>query len=409
MLSGIPQALADLKKGKMIIVIDDEDRENEGDLMMAADFIDKKAINFMAKEGRGLICVPIEEEMAYRLNFHPMVEKADGNCNFAVSVDAKAGTTTGISAADRALTIQKITDPNSTAHDFMRPGHMFPLIAKRGGTLVRAGHTEAATDLMKMAKLSPVGVICEIMNEDGTMARLPELEVFAKKHGLKIITIQDLIRYRNKNETLIRKEAVTSLKTDYGTFDLHVYTSLVDLKEHVALTKGDIGNQKVTMVRVHSECLTGDLFGSQHCDCGEQLEEALRMIDQNGHGVLLYMRQEGRGIGLSNKIKAYNLQQSGLDTVEANHKLGFKTDLRDYGIGAQILADLGVKEMDLLTNNPKKLVGLQGYGLKVRKRIPIEIEPNQVNLNYLRTKKRKMGHLLTNLTRGKVRRPAVGR
>ena len=400
MLSNIKSALSDLSQGKMIIVIDDEDRENEGDLMVAAEFADKKAINFMAKEGRGLICVPIEEELAYRLNFHPMVERVEErkfNCNFAVSVDAKAETTTGISAADRAQTVKRIIDPHSTASDFIRPGHMFPLIAKQGGVLVRAGHTEATTDLMKMAGLYPAGVICEILNEDGTMARLPDLEVYAKKHGLKIITIQDLIRYRNNQETLIRKEASTSLKTDFGTFDLHVYTSLVDQKEHVALTRGNIKKRKVTLVRVHSECLTGDVFASQHCDCGQQLKEALQIINKNGHGVLLYMRQEGRGIGLINKIKAYNLQQGGLDTVEANHKLGFKSDLRDYGIGAQILADLGVKEMDLLTNNPKKVVGLEGYGLKVRKRIPIEIEPNHVNLKYLQTKKKKMGHLLSNL------------
>ncbi|MBU0705683.1 bifunctional 3,4-dihydroxy-2-butanone-4-phosphate synthase/GTP cyclohydrolase II [Patescibacteria group bacterium] len=405
MSANIAQALKDLRQGKMIIVTDDEDRENEGDLMMAAEFVDDKDINFMTKEGRGLICVPIEEEIAYRLNFHPMIQKADGNCNFTVSVDAKKGITTGISAADRALTIKKITDPDSTAHDFIRPGHMFPLIAKRGGVLVRAGHTEATTDLMKMAGLSPVGVICEILNEDGTMARLPDLKIFAKKHKLRIISIRDLIEYRNKHETLVRKEAESKLETAYGLFEVHVYTSLIDLKEHVALTKGDIRNQETTMVRVHSECITGDIFSSKHCDCGEQLDRAFQMIDKNGSGVLLYMRQEGRGIGLSNKIRAYNYQQKGLDTVEANHKLGFKMDLRDYGIGARILADLGVKEMDLLTNNPKKLVGLAGYGLKIRKRIPIEVEPNQINIKYLRTKKGKMGHLLTKLKNEDVRRP----
>ncbi len=397
MLNSITEALEDLKAGKMIIVIDDEDRENEGDLMMAAEFSDKEAINFMTKEGRGLICVPVEEEMAYRLNFHPMVKEADGNCNFTVSVDAKEGTTTGISAADRAMTIKKITDPDSTAHDFIRPGHMFPLIAKRGGVLVRAGHTEATTDLMRLANLSPAGVICEILNKDGTMARLPDLKKFAKKHELKIITIQDLIEYRNKHETLVRKEAKSKLETKFGLFDVHVYTSLVDLKEHVALTKGDIRNQNVTIVRVHSECMTGDIFASKHCDCGEQLDTALQMITENESGVLLYMRQEGRGIGLANKIKAYDLQQKGLDTVEANHKLGFKMDMRDYGIGAQILADLGVKEMDLLTNNPKKLIGLEGYGLKIRKRLSIEVKPNEINLNYLMTKKGKMGHLLNKL------------
>lgn len=405
MLSSIKESLEDLRQGKMIIVIDDEDRENEGDLVMAAEFANAEAVNFMAKEARGLICVPIEEERAYRLNFQPMTRNADGNCNFTVSVDAREGTTTGISAAERAQTIKKITDSEATANDFLRPGHIFPLIAKRGGVLVRAGHTEASTDLMKLAGLSQIGVICEIMNEDGTMARLPDLERFAVKHGLKIITIQDLIEYRSKNETLIRKEAESLLETNFGTFQVHVYTSLVDLKEHVALTRGKIESEASTMVRVHSECLTGDIFGSMHCDCGQQLDKALQMISENGHGVLLYMRQEGRGIGLSNKIKAYNLQQQGLDTVEANHKLGFKMDLRTYGIGAQILADLGVKEMDILTNNPKKLVGLEGYGLKIRKRLPIEIMPNGINLKYLQTKKGKMGHLLSKLRKNEVRKP----
>lgn len=398
MLSSISSALEDLKTGKMIVVVDDEDRENEGDLVMAGSLASPESINFMAKEGRGLICVPMEEEMAYRLNFQPMVKNADGNCNFAVSVDAKEGISTGISAADRALTIQKIVDPRSTAHDFIRPGHMFPLIAKRGGVLVRAGHTEASVDLMKLAGLSPVGVICEIMNEDGGMARLPELRIFAKKHTLNIISIQDLIEYRNKHETLIRKEAQSVLETEFGTFDIHIYTSLIDYKEHVALTLGDIKNADSTLVRVHSECLTGDIFGSKHCDCGEQLETALEAISQNGNGVLLYMRQEGRGIGLSNKIKAYELQRKGLDTVEANHSLGFKMDLRDYGIGAQILADLGVTKMRLLTNNPKKVVGLEGYGLTIVDRTPLETTPNKINLKYLQTKQKKMGHLLKNLS-----------
>lgn len=397
MVNTIKEALEELKRGKMIIVIDDEDRENEGDLIMAAEFATAEAINFMTKEGRGLICVPIEEEKANLLNFRPMVAQGDGNCNFTVSVDAKHGTTTGISAAERALTIQKIIDPTATAADFIRPGHMFPLIAKAGGTLVRAGHTEASVDLMKLANLSPAGVICEILNEDGTMARLPDLKIFAKKHDLKIITIQDLIEYRHQNETLIRKEAESKLETKYGTFEVHVYTSLVDYKEHVALTMGDIKQAKSNLVRVHSECLTGDIFGSKHCDCGEQLDAALKLISQAGHGVLLYMRQEGRGIGLANKIKAYNLQNQGMDTVEANESLGFKMDQRTYGIGAQILADLGVKEMDILTNNPKKLVGLEGYGLSIRKRIPLEIKANKVNLKYLQTKKGKMGHLLGNI------------
>ena len=397
MITSIKDALKDLKAGKMIIVTDDEDRENEGDLIFAAEKATPEMINFMAKEGRGLICVAMEEEMAYRLNFHPMVANPDGNCNFTVSVDAKKETTTGISAGDRALTIKKMLDPSSCAQDFIRPGHMFPLIAKAGGTLVRAGHTEAAVDLMRLAGLTPSGVICEIMNEDGTMARMPNLEKFAKKHDLKIITIQDIIHYRNQHEKLIREEAETDLHTDYGTFHIHVYRSLVDYKEHVALVMGNVRKAKNVLVRVHSECLTGDVFHSKHCDCGAQLNKSFEMISQKKCGVLLYMRQEGRGIGLTNKIKAYKLQRKGADTVEANHQLGFKSDLRDYGIGAQILADLGLKKIEILTNNPKKLVGLEGYGLKITKRVPIEIKPNEINIKYLKTKKSKMGHILRNL------------
>jgi len=396
MQSTIPDAIKALKRGQMIIIIDDEDRENEGDLVMAAEFVTPEAINFMAKEGRGLICVPVDEELAYRLNFYPMVATPDGNCNFTVSVDAKEGTTTGISAADRALTIKKIADGKSAANDFIRPGHMFPLIAQKGGVLVRAGHTEATVDLMKLAKITPAGVICEIMNENGTMARLADLKNFAKKHGLQIIAIRDIIRHRSRTEKLIKKEAESRLSTEYGNFRVHIYRSLIDLKEHVALTMGDIKKQDTVLVRVHSECLTGDIFQSRHCDCGQQLDKSLKIIGEKGAGILLYMRQEGRGIGLANKIKAYSLQEGGLDTVEANHQLGFKPDLRDYGIGAQILADLGVKKIELLTNNPKKVIGLEGYGLQIIRRIPIEIKPNDLNLKYLKIKKQKMGHLLSN-------------
>ena len=396
-MNQIKSALQDLKAGKMIIVTDDENRENEGDLVFAAEKVTAEMINFMAKEGRGLICVSMEEELAYRLNFHPMVSNPDGNCNFTVSVDAKSGITTGISARDRSHTIKTILDVKSTANDFIRPGHMFPLIAKPGGVLKRAGHTEAAVDLMRLAGLNPSGVICEIMNDDGTMARMPDLEKFAVKHDLKIITIQDLIQYRSKNETLVKKEAESNLTTEYGKFKVHVYKSLIDLKEHVALTIGNLKNTKTPLVRVHSECLTGDIFHSKHCDCGDQLDKSLNMISKRGCGVLLYMRQEGRGIGLANKIKAYALQSKGLDTVEANHRLGFKDDVRDYGIGAQILVGLGLKEIELLSNNPKKLIGLEGYGLKITKRVPIEIKPNEVNIEYLKTKKKKMGHILRNL------------
>jgi len=381
----------------MIIVVDDEDRENEGDLVMSAEHLKPEHINFMAKEGRGLVCVSVEEERASYLNFHAITAKPDGNCNFRVSVDAKEGISTGISAADRSLTISRIIHPDASAGDFIRPGHMFPVVANPGGVLVRAGHTEASVDLMKIAGLNPAGVICEIMKDDGTMARLPDLELFAKKHDLKIITIQDMIQFRSRTEKLIRKEAESSLETEFGRFQIHIYTSLIDYKEHLALTMGNVKENHKNMVRVHSECMTGDVFASNLCDCGAQLHKALQMIAENQAGVLLYMRQEGRGIGLANKIKAYKLQEEGLDTIEANHKLGFKMDLRDYGIGAQILADLGLTEFELLTNNPKKIVGLEGHGLKITKRIPIEIRSNPLNHKYLSTKKRKMGHLLENI------------
>ncbi len=393
-MNPIKSAIADLRKGKMIIVIDDKNRENEGDLLMAGEKVTAEAINFMAKEGRGLICAPMDEKTAGRLNFHPMVWNGDGNCNFSVSVDVKKGTTTGISAADRAKTIRAMVNPKSKPSDFMRPGHVFPLIAKHGGVLVRSGHTEAAVDLMNLAKLKPVAVICEIMKENGRMARLPDLKVFAKKQGLKIFSIADLIEYRRKNEKLVELVSKADLPTHFGLFEMRVYRSVVDGKEHVALIMGNVKKAKDILVRVHSECLTGDIFRSLRCDCGQQLEAALKMIAKRKQGVFLYMGHEGRGIGLANKIKAYSLQDKGLDTVQANRKLGFGADLREYGIGAQILSDLGLKSIQLITNNPKKIVGLEGYGLKVAKRVPIEMKPNSSNHKYLKTKKDKMGHYL---------------
>jgi len=392
----IDEAIEDIRAGKIVIVVDDEDRENEGDFIMAAEKVTPESVNFMAKYGRGLICVAITENRARELEFEPMVEfnTARHGTAFLVSVDYLKGTTTGISAFDRAATIKAIVDPNSKPSDFAKPGHIFPLQAIEGGVLRRAGHTEAAVDLARLAGLYPAGVLCEIMNDDGTMARVPDLFKIAKKFGLKIITIKDLISYRLKREKLVRKITTTKLPTRYGFFDLHLYESLTDGKVHVALVKGKIDDGDPVLVRVHSECLTGDVFGSFRCDCGEQLHSAMKMIEREGRGVLLYMRQEGRGIGLVNKIKAYRLQDEGKDTVEANEMLGFKPDLRDYGIGAQILVDLGVRKMRLLTNNPKKIVGLAGYGLEVVERVPIEIEPNQVNINYLRTKRDKLGHLI---------------
>lgn len=391
----IEDAIYDLILGKVVIVVDDEDRENEGDFLALAEKATPEVINFMIKEGRGLVCVPITEERAEELELTPMVTQNSDHYGtaFTVSIDHQE-TTTGISAFERSHSILKMLDPKAKAADFRRPGHIFPLIAKKGGVLRRAGHTEAAVDLARMCGSYPAGVICEVINEDGTMARVPDLMEIAEKHDLKLITIKDLIEYRNNKEKLVQREAEIKLPTDFGTFKAIIYSNEVDQKEHMALVKGKIDSEVPTLVRVHSECLTGDVFHSHRCDCGPQLEAALRQIDQEGSGVLLYMRQEGRGIGLLNKLKAYELQEQGFDTVEANIKLGFPPDLRNYGIGAQILKDLGIRQIRLLTNNPRKIKGLEGYGLKVVERVPIQMEENEDNAKYLHTKKDKLGHML---------------
>jgi len=398
MLNSIPEIINDLKNARMVIVVDDEERENEGDLIMAASFVKPQDINFMAKEGRGLICVPMEEERLNQLDLQPMLDdlrlsnqKDPYSTFWMISVDASKGITTGISAYDRSRTIEVLINPQTKPEDLIRPGHVFPLKALKGGVLVRAGHTEAAVDLMRLSGLYPAGVICEIMNDDGTMARLPQLIDFAKRHNLKICSIKDLIEYRRRSEKLIERVSETVLPTELGTYNLILYRDLTNNKIHSVLTMGSLDNQ-ATLVRVHSECLTGDVFGSLRCDCGHQLKKTMQIIEKEKKGVILYMNQEGRGIGLVDKIKAYSLQDKGMDTVQANEALGYQPDLRDYGIGAQILVDLGLKNIRLLTNNPRKIVGLDGYGLKVVERVALQTEPNPQNYHYLKTKKEKLGH-----------------
>ncbi len=398
MLNTIPEILEELKKGRMVIVVDDEERENEGDVVMPASSVKPEHINFMAKEARGLICVPMEEERLKALNLQPMCDTEQ--ClsrpdpfatSWMVSVDAAKGITTGISAFDRSRTIEVLINPQTRPEDLIRPGHLFPLRALQGGVLVRAGHTEAAVDLMKLGDLYPAGVICEIMNDDGTMARLPQLLAFSRRHRLKICSIRDLIEYRRRCEKLVERLSQANLPTEYGAYTLILYRDSTNGKVHVVLAMGKL-NAEPTLVRVHSECLTGDVFGSLRCDCGRQLKRAMELIESEKRGVILYMNQEGRGIGLVDKIRAYGLQEKGLDTVEANEALGYQPDLRDYGIGAQILVDLGLKNIRLLTNNPRKIVGLEGYGLKVVERINLHVEPNPLNYRYLKTKKEKLGH-----------------
>ena len=394
--SPIPEILKEIRRGRMVIVTDDSDRENEGDLVIAAAKATAKTVNFMASHARGLICVPITEERARQLGLQRMVahNREIYKTDFTVSVDAASGITTGISARDRAATIKVLADPTASPSDLVQPGHIFPLQAKPGGVLRRAGHTEAAADLARLAGLDASGVICEVLNPDGSMARLPDLRKFAKKHELKMCSIEDLIAYRRTRERLVEREQKVSMPTDFGDFDLYLYLSKVDGAHHLALVKGEINPDQPVLVRVHSECLTGDVFGSRRCDCGSQLHHAMKQIQDAGAGVLVYMRQEGRGIGLGPKIHAYKLQEEGLDTVEANERLGFPMDLRDYGLGAQILADLGVKKIRLLTNNPRKVVGLEGHNLEIVEQLPIVSSPNPHNARYLATKKKKMGHKL---------------
>jgi 3,4-dihydroxy 2-butanone 4-phosphate synthase/GTP cyclohydrolase II len=395
-LATVEEAIDEFRNGRFVIIIDDEDRENEGDLTIAAQFATPEAINFMARYGRGLICVPMTHERLEQLHIPMMVNHNDSQFGtpFSVSVEARAGVTTGISAADRARTTQVLIDPTTRPNDLVMPGHVFPLRARDGGVLVRAGQTEATVDLCKMAGLYPAGVLCEIMNQDGTMSRLPQLKRFAKRHNLQIISVTQLIEYRMHKEKLVRRVAETKLPTEYGEWECVAYRAITDPDEHIALVFGDVASDEPTLVRVHSQCVTGDVFGSQRCDCGEQLQMAMKMISEAGKGVIVYMRQEGRGIGLHNKIKAYKLQDGGMDTVEANEALGFPADRRDYGIGMQILVDLGLSKLRLLTNNPEKRAGLEGYGLHVVERVPVHATPNEHNLRYLETKRTKMGHLM---------------